>query len=246
MPSTAHRIDIWRAAKSETEVLEFKAARDNFDSGDLFAYCVAIANEHGGKLLLGIADKPPRPVVGTQAYPNTVKTAEAIFAKLRFRVDVEEVKHPDGRVLVFHIPPRPIGEARHLDGKYLMRSGQSTVPMTPDQLKKIYAEVLNTKKPIAVVALIAITIIFSIIVGVVWIRLRDASRTLQNVDVKSPEPKTPLKTRPRMSQTLREKLQSPTSACTCPERAQTQTAIGPRRPRSSRLRATRARSSCTS
>ena len=72
--TTPAKIDILRAAKSETEHLEFKEARKQFDFEKLLAYCVAIANERGGLLLLGIANKPPRPVVGTSAYPNIVKT----------------------------------------------------------------------------------------------------------------------------------------------------------------------------
>jgi hypothetical protein len=55
-------------------------------------------------------------------------------------VDIEEVAHPDGRVLVFHIPSRPRGTAYHLDGKYLMRSGEALVPMSEDQLRRIFAE----------------------------------------------------------------------------------------------------------
>jgi len=55
-------------------------------------------------------------------------------------VDSEEVAHPDGRVLVFHIPSRPRGTAYHLDGKYLMRSGKALVPMSEDQLRRIFAE----------------------------------------------------------------------------------------------------------
>ncbi|MGC8508861.1 MAG: ATP-binding protein [Thiomonas sp.] len=103
-------------------------------------YCVALANEGGGILLLGIADKPPRPVVGSQAFPDTVKTAQDLFQAIGFRVDLEAVEHPEGRVLVFHIPSRPRGTAYHLDGKYLMRAGQALVPMSEDQLRRIFAE----------------------------------------------------------------------------------------------------------
>ena len=72
--TTPAQIDVWRAAKSEDENLEFKEAKNDFDSEKLFKYCVALANERGGKLLLGIKDKPPREVVGTEAFPNRAKT----------------------------------------------------------------------------------------------------------------------------------------------------------------------------
>jgi predicted HTH transcriptional regulator len=66
--------------------------------------------------------------------------AEKLFQAVGFRVDIEEVTHPDGRVLVFHVPSRPRGTAYHLDGKYLMRSGEALVPMSEDQLRRIFAE----------------------------------------------------------------------------------------------------------
>ena len=106
----------------------------------LFRYCVAIANEGGGKLFLGISDKHPRKVVGTQAFLNPAEIQSRILDKLRFRVTIEEVQHPDGRILVFHIPSRPQGTAYHIDGAYLMRSTEDTVPMSEDRLRQIFAE----------------------------------------------------------------------------------------------------------
>lgn len=140
MPTTPAQIDLWRAAPSETPTLEFKEAKTSYDREKLARYCVAIANEGGGTLLLGIADKPPRTVVGTAAFQNLVSTADDLFVKIGFRVDVEEVAHRDGRVIVFHIPARPRGMAYTFEGQYLMRSGESLRPMSQDRLRKIFAE----------------------------------------------------------------------------------------------------------
>ena len=140
MTTTPEQIDIWRSACSENQRLEFKEAKTQFDNRKLYRYCVALANEGGGHLLLGIADTPPRSVVGTAAFNNPIEMAEKLFEAVGFRVDIEEVMHPDGRVLIFHIPPRPRGTAYHLDGAYLMRSGESLVPMSEDQLRRIFAE----------------------------------------------------------------------------------------------------------
>lgn len=140
MTATIEQIDRWRALPKETQHLEFKEAKAQYDQQKLLAYCVGIANEGGGHLLLGIANDPPRPVVGTQAFLSPISTAESLFHSLRFRVDVEQVDHPDGRVLVFHIPSRPQGTAYNLDGRYLMRSGEELVAMTEDQLRKIFSE----------------------------------------------------------------------------------------------------------
>ena len=140
MSTTPDQINLWRSALSEHQRLEFKEAKTQFDFRTLCKYCVALANEGGGNLLFGIADIPPRSVVGTTAVNNPVGMAEKLFQTLGFRVDVEAVNHPDGRVVVFHIPSRPRGTAYHLEGTYFMRSGEELVPMSEDQLRRIFAE----------------------------------------------------------------------------------------------------------
>lgn len=140
MTITPEQIDLWRSSASETQNLEFKEAKNQYDTKKLCRYCVAIANEGGGHLVLGVADKPPRPVVGSEVFPDTQDIAEKLFQWLGFRVDVESVAHPDGRVVVFIIPGRPKGTAYHYDGAYLMRSGEELVPMSEDQLRRIFAE----------------------------------------------------------------------------------------------------------
>jgi predicted HTH transcriptional regulator len=138
--TTPEQIDLWRESPSGHQRLEFKEAKNQFDNKTLYQYCVAIANEGGGFLVLGVADKPPRAVVGTRAFNDPVAMAEKLFQAVGFRVDIEPVEHPDGRVLVFHIPSRPRGTAYHLDGAYLMRAGEELVPMSEDQLRRIFAE----------------------------------------------------------------------------------------------------------
>lgn len=63
---------------------------------------------------MGVTDKQPRQVVGSLAWStekelNSIKSY--IVEKLRFRVEVTELQHPDGRVLVFEVPTRPVGRA---------------------------------------------------------------------------------------------------------------------------------------
>jgi predicted HTH transcriptional regulator len=140
MAISPSQIDLWRQVPTEHQNLEFKEAKAHFSLEKLNAYCVAIANEGGGHLILGIADDPPRPVVGSRAFPDVVATADDLFRALGFRVDVDEVVHPDGRVVVFQIPPRPRGTAYHLEGKYLMRSGETLAPMSEDRLRAIFVE----------------------------------------------------------------------------------------------------------
>jgi predicted HTH transcriptional regulator len=74
MAITSSQIDLWRKAPSEYQNLEFKEAKNQFDRGKLSEYCIAIANEGGGHLVLGVADSAPRPVVGTAAFSVRPKT----------------------------------------------------------------------------------------------------------------------------------------------------------------------------
>jgi len=139
MTFTPEQLQTWMKSE-EDEHLEFKEAKAEFKFKDLARYCAAIANEHGGKLILGVTDKRPRKVVGSLAFQNLNDTKARLLDKLHIRVDAETIPHPDGRVVVFNVPSRPIGAPIHCEGAYLMRSGRALVSMTSDQLKAIFNE----------------------------------------------------------------------------------------------------------
>lgn len=71
MTITPAEMDVWCSIAYETQNLEFKEARNQYDITKLCRYCIAIANEGGGHLVLGVAAKPPSAVVGSQAFPDT-------------------------------------------------------------------------------------------------------------------------------------------------------------------------------
>ena len=133
----------WLIAPAENEHLEFKEAKNSFSREKVFEYCCAIANEGGGYLVLGVTNSHPRKVISTGAYPN-LESLNAIkldiLNKLSIRVEVNDITHVDGRVLIFQIPSRPDGTPLGVDGRFLMRAGESLVPMTADQMKKIHRE----------------------------------------------------------------------------------------------------------
>lgn len=133
-------IERWRYVASEDEHLEFKRAERSYDFEKVLDYCVALANERGGKLVLGITNNVPRHVVGTTAFSNAQDLREKLFNALHRRIEVEEVAHPDGRILVLHVPSRPVGLPLERDGRYLMRVGENLVSMTPDSIQRILAE----------------------------------------------------------------------------------------------------------
>jgi ATP-dependent DNA helicase RecG len=68
------------------------------------------------------------------------RTKAGLVDRLHLRIDVQEFIHPDGRILLFHVPSRPVGMPIGYKGAYWMRSGQDLAPMTPDMLRRIFAE----------------------------------------------------------------------------------------------------------
>jgi ATP-dependent DNA helicase RecG len=126
----------------EFERLEFKRAENSYDFEKLIKYCIALANEGGGKFILGVTDKKPRQILGSRAFLDLEKKKSELTTLLRLRIEAFVVAHSQGRVIVFDVPSRPIGVPLGYQGAYLMRSGESLVAMTQDQLKRIFAEVI--------------------------------------------------------------------------------------------------------
>ena len=120
--------------------LEFKAAQHRYDFEELVRYCVALANEGGGHMILGVSDQKPRRVLGTSAFLPPQRTEQGLTERLHLKVQAEEYPDPAGRVLIFHVPSRPLGVPIQYGGAYWMRSGEGLVPMTQDMLKRIFAE----------------------------------------------------------------------------------------------------------
>jgi ATP-dependent DNA helicase RecG len=124
----------------ESERLEFKEAKSNFHFETLAKYCAALANEGGGKIILGATDKRPRQVVGTAAFKEPGRTVAGLAGRLGIQVTVEEIHHTSGRVLVFHVPPRPVGVPIQYEGVYWSRSGDELRALPSDRLRRIFDE----------------------------------------------------------------------------------------------------------
>lgn len=120
--------------------LEFKSARKSYEFDKMVNYCVALANERGGIIILGVTDKRPRQVFGTAAFPEPGETEASLHRALGHRIPIEEYYHEDKRVLLIHVPSRLPGAAWHVDGKYLKRAGDALVPMGDQELRAIFAE----------------------------------------------------------------------------------------------------------
>ncbi|MEI8096429.1 MAG: ATP-binding protein [Spirochaetales bacterium] len=70
-------------AQPESEHLEFKKATNTFHLDDVYSYTVALANELGGKLILGVDDTVPRKVVGTKAFVGEIEKLKQQILQIR-------------------------------------------------------------------------------------------------------------------------------------------------------------------
>lgn len=139
MKTSREQFETWLQT-NESEHLEFKTAENRYDFEELTRYCVALANEQGGKFVLGVTDKRPRRPLGTRAFQNLERTKAGLVERLHLRIESEVFDYDSKRIVIFHVPSRPVGMPVHHKGTYWMRGGDALVPMSPDQLKRIFDE----------------------------------------------------------------------------------------------------------
>lgn len=105
--------------KFETEILEFKEAKNNYDFDKLGRYFSALSSEANlsnvseAWLIFGVNDK--RNIVGTHFRSNPTdlqslkpEVANHTTNRITF-IDIHEVMTESGRVIMFQIPPAPNG-----------------------------------------------------------------------------------------------------------------------------------------
>ena len=143
-----------KTLREREDHVEFKKAEHNFsfaggnktDPRDrrhcVLGYVVALANEHGGRLVLGMMDAYPHEVVGSDFAKNeTGNLEDEIYERLHIRVRTEELRDDKGRrVLVITVPSRPIGKALRFEGVPLMRVGESLREMDDAEYFSIISE----------------------------------------------------------------------------------------------------------
>lgn len=137
------QLEEWMKGK-EGENFEFKEWKTDHDYEKFARYCCALANEGGGRFIVGVTDKRPRRVVGSKAFPQPEQTRKKICQQIPLAIDFEEIHHPDcspgSRVLVFQIPARPLGIPIKYDGRYWMRKEDSLTEMSEEKLRATFAE----------------------------------------------------------------------------------------------------------
>lgn len=139
--------------KESEDRIEFKEAKHNFSFAGsehreqeerrkcFLGYVVAFANEGGGKLVMGMTDEFPHLVVGTDFAKGKIGALEdETYSRLGIRVKIEELFENTKRVLVIHIPSRPVGKMLKFEGVPLMRVGDSLRNMSDEEMFSILSE----------------------------------------------------------------------------------------------------------
>lgn len=144
--------DLKQLRESEDHI-EFKEAKRNYPFAGgkhvdpkerrrcVLGYIVALANEKGGRLVLGMADKMPHTVVGSDFAQDKVgELTDEIYERLGIRIEATELYEDGKRVLVLSVPSRPIGRLLRFEGVPLMRTGESLREMSDAEIFRILSE----------------------------------------------------------------------------------------------------------
>ncbi len=141
------------ALPAENEVVEFKEAKNSYDSRKLGKYFSALSNEANLKhqsvawLVFGVNNE--RKAVGTE-YRNThskldhlkEEIANTTTNRITF-IDIHEVLHENGRVLLFQIPAAPKGIPIAYKGHYYGRDGEALSPLNLEEIERIRTQVTH-------------------------------------------------------------------------------------------------------
>lgn len=140
-----------RSLSSETEVFEFKEAKNSYDFDKLGKYFSALANEANLKgrpeawLVFGIKDKG-KTIVGSR-FRTDRKALDSLKGELAKKttnritfIEIYELHLPEGRVVMFQIPAAPKGIPIAFDGHYYGRDGEELSPLNLEEIERIRAQ----------------------------------------------------------------------------------------------------------
>lgn len=143
-----HKLKELRFLPAETEVVEFKEAKNGYDFGKLGKYFSALSNEANLKgtkhawLVFGIKDKG-HTIVGSKFRPyrpDLDSLKGEIAAKTTNRItfiEIYELLPSEGRVVMFQIPAAPKGFPVAWEGHYYGRDGEDLSPLNLEEIERI-------------------------------------------------------------------------------------------------------------
>ena len=146
----AARLDELLRLPAENEVVEFKEAKRTYDFRKLGKYFSALSNEANlrgrcsGWFVFGVRND--RTVCGSAFRPNRPnldslkeEIANKTTARISF-VEIYEIDHNDGRVVLLHIPAAPRGIPVGFEGHFYGRDGEAIGALNPEEYDRIRAQ----------------------------------------------------------------------------------------------------------
>jgi len=127
--------------ENECPSVEFKPSV--LSRKELAEYAVGIGNAGGGRIIMGISDKPPRRILPLKRLSEEElrRILDSVMDSALIHIKIDQLNTPGGTVLIANIPPRPRGMPFHTrDGKYLIRYGEELRGMTIPELDAIRKE----------------------------------------------------------------------------------------------------------
>jgi len=148
-------LDNLRKLTAESEIVEFKTARVNFDFSKIGKYFSALSNEANLKnkpfawLVFGVEDKY-HTIVGSDYRPSRKdldslkgEIADKTTNRITFMEIFEITEFSEGRILMFQIPAAPKGLPVSFEGHYYGRDGESLAPLNLEKIERIRAQVIT-------------------------------------------------------------------------------------------------------
>ena len=137
-----------RGLPGESEIVEFKEARNNFDFKKFGKYFSALSNEANlarkpyAWLVFGVENKS-HGIVGSNFRSKRTdldklkrEIAEKTTNKITF-IEIHELILPEGRVIMFQIPAAPVGIPIAFEGHYYGRDGESLVALNIEEIERM-------------------------------------------------------------------------------------------------------------
>lgn len=135
--------------RTETEWVEFKEAETTFDFEQIGRYVSALSNEANlfgkpeGWLVFGVTDVYPRKIVGSH-FNETPPGLDRLRQKISQHTNhgltfasISVLQTPEGRVVMFRIPPATRGIPTEWKGRVYGRTHDSLEPLTLDEIQRI-------------------------------------------------------------------------------------------------------------
>ena len=109
--------------------------------GDIAEALAAMANAHGGTLLLGVAPRADKPV-GVDDAENAINCVleAALSIEPVLIIPLPQLVQVKGSQMVIVQVPRGMPYVYALDGRYLTRDGASNGPLSPQRLRRLMLE----------------------------------------------------------------------------------------------------------